>query len=75
MVHSQWTCDTSGQHTTEIHDRLIEEKNTLILTKMSSNNKETLEQGIQFPYLGCSISYQFSNYVEFKLAKFTINRY
>jgi len=29
---------------------------------------ETLEKVIQFTYLGCSISYQFSNYVEFKLA-------
>ena len=37
-------------------------------------NDETLEQVSQFTYLGCSISYQFSNYVEFKLAKiFTIN--
>jgi hypothetical protein len=25
---------------------------------------------VQFTYLGCSISYQFSNDVEFKLAKF-----
>ena len=33
-------------------------------------NKETLEQVSQFTYLGCSISYQFSNDVEFKLAKF-----
>jgi hypothetical protein len=33
-------------------------------------NGETLEQVSQFTYLGCSISYQFSNYVEFKLAKF-----
>ena len=33
-------------------------------------NDETLEQVIQFTYLGCSISYQFSNDVEFKLAKF-----
>jgi len=32
-------------------------------------NGETLEQVSQFTYLGCSISYQFSNYVEFKLAK------
>jgi len=31
---------------------------------------ETLEQVSQFTYLGCSISYQFSNDVEFKLAKF-----
>jgi hypothetical protein len=30
-------------------------------------NDETLEQ---FTYLGCNISYQFSNDVEFKLAKF-----
>jgi hypothetical protein len=33
-------------------------------------NDETLEQVSQFTYLGCSISYQFSNNVEFKLAKF-----
>jgi hypothetical protein len=33
-------------------------------------NDETLEQVSQFTYLGCSISYQFSNDVEFKLAKF-----
>ena len=33
-------------------------------------NDETLEQVSQFTYLGCSISYQFSNYVESKLAKF-----
>ena len=33
-------------------------------------NDETLEQVRQFTYLGCSISYQFSNDVEFKLAKF-----
>jgi len=33
-------------------------------------NDETLEQASQFTYLGCSISYQFSNDVEFKLAKF-----
>jgi hypothetical protein len=32
-------------------------------------NDETLEQVSQFIYLVCSISYQFSNYVEFKLAK------
>ena len=39
-------------------------------------NDETVEQVIQFTYLGCSISYQFSNDVEFKLAKFfTIDRY
>jgi hypothetical protein len=31
---------------------------------------ETLEQVSQFTYLGCSISYQFSNDVEFKSAKF-----
>jgi hypothetical protein len=31
---------------------------------------ETLEQVSQFTYLGCSISYQFSNDVEFKLEKF-----
>ena len=33
-------------------------------------NDETLEQVSQFTYLGCSISYQFSNDVVFKLAKF-----
>jgi len=33
-------------------------------------NVETLEQVSQFTYLGCSISYQFSNDVEFKLATF-----
>jgi hypothetical protein len=33
-------------------------------------NDETLEQVSQFTYLGCSMSYQFSNDVEFKLAKF-----
>jgi len=38
-------------------------------TKMIIND-ETLEQVSQFTYLGCSISYQFSNDVEFKLAKF-----
>ena len=38
-------------------------------TKIIINN-ETLEQVSQFTYLGCSISYQFSNDVESKLAKF-----
>ena len=33
-------------------------------------NDETLEQVSQFTYLGCSISYQFSNDVVFKLATF-----
>jgi len=33
-------------------------------------NDETLEQVSQFTYLGCSISYQFSNDVEIKLEKF-----
>jgi len=33
-------------------------------------NDETLEQVSQFTYLGCSISYQFYNDVDFKLAKF-----
>ena len=33
-------------------------------------NDETLEQVSQFTYLGCSISYQFSNDVESKFAKF-----
>jgi len=36
-------------------------------TKITIND-ETLEQVSQFTYLGCSISYQFSNDVEFKLA-------
>ena len=35
-------------------------------------NDETLEQVSQFTYLGCSISYQFYNDVEFKLAKFLL---
>ena len=44
-------------------------------TKIITND-ETLEKVSQFIYLGCSISYQFSNDVEFKLANFfTINRY
>ena len=38
-------------------------------TKIILNN-ETLEQVSQSTYLGCSTSYQFSNDVEFKLAKF-----
>jgi len=33
-------------------------------------NDETLEQVNQFTYLGCSISYKFSNDVESKMAKF-----
>jgi len=33
-------------------------------------NDETLEQVSQFTYLSCSISYQFSNDIESKLAKF-----
>jgi len=33
-------------------------------------NDETLDQVNQFTYLGCGISYQFSNDVELKLAKF-----
>jgi len=33
-------------------------------------NDETLEQVSQVTYLSCSMSYQFSNDVEFKLAKF-----
>ena len=33
-------------------------------------NDETLEQVSQFTYLGFSISYKFSNDVEFKLVKF-----
>ena len=33
-------------------------------------NDEKLEQVNQFTYLGCNISYQFSNDVEFKMAKF-----
>ena len=38
-------------------------------TKISMND-ETLEQVNHFNYVGCSISYQFSNYVESKMAKF-----
>jgi hypothetical protein len=38
-------------------------------TKIIIKN-ETPEQVSQLNYLGCSISYQFSNDVEFKLAKF-----
>jgi hypothetical protein len=39
-------------------------------------NDETLDQVSQFTYLGCSISYQFSNDVELKSATFfTINWY
>ena len=42
-------------------------------------NDETPEHVNQFTYLGCNLSYQFSNDVEFKMAKFlqfivTINR-
>jgi hypothetical protein len=33
-------------------------------------NDETLDQVSQFTYLGCSISYKFSNNVGLKLAKF-----
>jgi hypothetical protein len=33
-------------------------------------NEETLEEVSQFTFLGCSISYQFSNDVESKFAKF-----
>jgi len=33
-------------------------------------NDEILEQVNQFTYLGCSLSYQYSNDIEFKLAKF-----
>jgi hypothetical protein len=44
-------------------------------TKITIND-ETLKQVSQFIYLGCSISYQFSYDLEFKLAKFfTINWY
>jgi hypothetical protein len=32
-------------------------------------NDETLDQFNQFTYLGCSVSYQFSNYTKSKLAK------
>ena len=41
-------------------------------TKIIINN-ETMEQVSQFTYLGCSISYQFSNDVEFKLANLFYN--
>ena len=36
-------------------------------------NDETLDQVNQFTYLGYNISYQFSNYVEFKKAKIYIS--
>ena len=47
-------------------------------TKIIINNERVVKVS-QFTYLGCSISYQFSSDVEFKLAKFsqligTINR-
>jgi len=47
-------------------------------TRTKIINDETLEQVSQITYLGCSISYQFPNDVEFKLAEvlqliFTIN--
>ena len=38
-------------------------------TKIIINN-ETTEKVSQFIYLGCGISYQFYNDVEFKLAEF-----
>jgi len=41
-----------------------------IMTLKIIINDETPEQVSQFTYLGYSISYQFSNDVEFKLAKF-----
>ena len=34
-------------------------------------NDETLEQVNLFTYLGCGISYQFSNDVEFKITKYS----
>jgi len=40
-----------------------------LITKIIIND-ETIEQVNQFAYLGCSISYQFSNDVESKMAKF-----
>ena len=45
-------------------------KSNLIIARNDYINDETLEQVSQFTYPGCSISYQFSNDVEFKLAKF-----
>jgi hypothetical protein len=41
-----------------------------VLKKEQSCTSETLDQVSQFRYLGCSISYQFSNEVKLKLAKF-----
>ena len=57
--------------------KLLQNKNKLfgfvgtdhLRTKIIIND-ETLEQVSQFTYSGCSISYQFPNDVEFKLAKF-----
>ena len=43
---------------------------TIITRRKIIINDETLQEVSQFTYLGCSISYQFSNDVEFKLAKF-----
>jgi len=43
---------------------------SLLSKKKIIINDETLEQVSQFTYLGCSISYQFSNDVEFKLTIF-----
>ena len=40
-----------------------------IMTLKIIINDETLEQVSQFTFLGCSVSYQFSNDVEFKLEK------
>ena len=42
----------------------------LICVVITLQNPATLEQVNQFTYLGCSISYQFFNDVESKLAKF-----
>jgi hypothetical protein len=45
--------------------------NVAVLTKTSNIiNDKTLEQVRKFIYLSCSISYQLSNDVEFKLARF-----
>jgi hypothetical protein len=48
----------------EYNLEIATEKNKIII------NNKTPEQVSQFTYLGCSISYQPSNDVEFKLAKF-----
>ena len=66
-------CSISKEHNLEIATKktkvfgFVEADH--LRTKIIISN-ETLEQVGQFNYLGCSISYQFSDDVESKLAKF-----